>query len=1373
MRKTILFVICMLALVAVSVQAHIGPSINSITLDEADEYYSPCAGNDVINFNADVSFATIVLANLSSVYPGIDCGSGPVVALTNTGGNMWEGSCDVANEAQYSNFQGGAVVIIASDGSFTDVRTKDVILYNMTSPTPFTPCERDGEDATNFCRVDNFRSIDYTVDVETYGSAACNGGQQLPWGDNWKEVVKMEFSGLDFTDNETISNLPNLATAITPYITPPGMYGDSYISVNSSAFAVLNTTAVISIYGLPFAYVPEILGPTSAYDVDFVINEPYQISITYDCSIDLSGFQNCIDDCEDELCEEDCANEYVFGNVNDYWTCIDDCDGSGICENACDEAYVYDACVEALGGETLTFNQAVPNSDITFTVDSFSQYNMTDDVDPTVEILAPENSDSKVPNDYILNITVNGTGSQVSKIVITNENGEQTEIQYSAIPFNCMNLSANWDAWSCAWYYNNQSDGYHNFTVEVYDFGGESGNSASASTEFTVNLTCGSELTSNATLTHDISECGGSALSIAKDNVTFDCNGHTISGLGIGTGVDVKDVSGVKIKNCNIDRFQTGINVSNSADDLIQNSNITENGVVISDFSGVHFANVSDSTIRDSKIKANDFGVVMVDSDNNTVLDSEIANNTNIGVLLESSSNNTIEGGAIYGNNNPTQSSSYGGIVVSDSSDDNTITGVYMHNNKNAAIYAHGFTGLTIEENNIDSNCGGNAGIYMYSAGDAVIQNNNVTNGTGYGIALVGSCTGAEVINNTISGNTYHGLWVYSSSGVVVRGNTFIDNGVGFSNILFENSDSPVVDDNTIEGTQYGVHFSEISNGNITNNEISDFRNTGIKLYSAGTASNNLLKDNTINNTYGESESVYGMYIQDDNNDIVDNTIVCADASDASYVGIYVYNNAGNADYNTFSGNEISRCYWGVTVDSVANATFENENYHNNYCAIYASSAGDSVVIRDSDLYDNEEGVRASSSSLIIENTDFTNNKGMVGRTGLYMVNSDVNLLNGNFEGNGQYGIYEERGTTVYWTISDEITCKDNNMTFAGDVPVFEGGKLILDNCSIFINGDLWNVSSGIEGYDEFTMTVTEGTNTTTGSESDGFEVTANGNSDQTLALTVQKYEDNPAGSGYSLRPLGLFYGFETDSPLDVAWMIIKVYYNDSDLGGLTESSLRLEYYNETSGEWTIYNPPLGGVNVDDNYVWANVTHFSTWGVFGSRSSGGGGGSGVDSVLSETILTLTQDTQTFSLVKDDVVHFKLNGEPHTITLNTIGSIFVIAIVASDPQSLQVNVGDTRQVDVNNDGVNDLAITLNSVASSKASLTFSLLTQPAAVSETPATTTTLPETKAPTGAATTGQPDLQKSGSSYLMWIVVIAVVLVIVIAAIVSAKRRE
>lgn len=70
-------------------------------------------------------------------------------------------------------------------------------------------------------------------------------------------------------------------------------------------------------------------------------------------------------------------------------------------------------------------------------------------------------------------------------------------------------------------------------------------------------------------------------------------------------------------------------------------------------------------------------------------------------------------------------------------------------------------------------------------------------------------------------------------------------------------------------------------------------------------------------------------------------------------------------------------------------------------------------------------------------------------------------------------------------------------------------------------------------------------------------------------------------------------------------WVVINLTYDENKISsGIEESEMRLNWYNESSDEWvrleSAGNPSWcygAGVNTDENYVWANVSHFSEYGV--------------------------------------------------------------------------------------------------------------------------------------------------------------------------------
>jgi hypothetical protein len=120
-----------------------------------------------------------------------------------------------------------------------------------------------------------------------------------------------------------------------------------------------------------------------------------------------------------------------------------------------------------------------------------------------------------------------------------------------------------------------------------------------------------------------------------------------------------------------------------------------------------------------------------------------------------------------------------------------------------------------------------------------------------------------------------------------------------------------------------------------------------------------------------------------------------------------------------------------------------------------------------------------------------------------------------------------------------------------------------------------------------------------------------------TCAISVNESTVAANSSLVGIPALGRF--LEITSPClagNMNSVTMKLYYNDSDLTGIDESTLRLYYYNATSNAWEKFDSPVGGVDMPANYVWAITNHFSNYGAFGSApasspaSTGGGGGAG-------------------------------------------------------------------------------------------------------------------------------------------------------------------
>jgi len=108
--------------------------------------------------------------------------------------------------------------------------------------------------------------------------------------------------------------------------------------------------------------------------------------------------------------------------------------------------------------------------------------------------------------------------------------------------------------------------------------------------------------------------------------------------------------------------------------------------------------------------------------------------------------------------------------------------------------------------------------------------------------------------------------------------------------------------------------------------------------------------------------------------------------------------------------------------------------------------------------------------------------------------------------------------------------------------------------------------------------------------------------------VSVVNYSTNFVGSAPSGKiAFGKFYEIDADSQIKESMGLsgINISYTSGDLVlyGINESTLRLYYYNISSGNWQIYDGIYGGVDIVNNTVWAKTTHFSIFGIFGEAGA--------------------------------------------------------------------------------------------------------------------------------------------------------------------------
>ena len=111
------------------------------------------------------------------------------------------------------------------------------------------------------------------------------------------------------------------------------------------------------------------------------------------------------------------------------------------------------------------------------------------------------------------------------------------------------------------------------------------------------------------------------------------------------------------------------------------------------------------------------------------------------------------------------------------------------------------------------------------------------------------------------------------------------------------------------------------------------------------------------------------------------------------------------------------------------------------------------------------------------------------------------------------------------------------------------------------------------------------------------------------------------------------------------------------------------------------------------------VSIASAGGSSGSSSSGG------TPAISFDVDFTDSPKATLKAAQGRIKSFSFDGATkHTITFNEVTATTATLIIASDPVTVQLNVGQSKEVDVNNDGVSDMKVTLNSIANNVADIT---------------------------------------------------------------------
>lgn len=183
------------------------------------------------------------------------------------------------------------------------------------------------------------------------------------------------------------------------------------------------------------------------------------------------------------------------------------------------------------------------------------------------------------------------------------------------------------------------------------------------------------------------------------------------------------------------------------------------------------------------------------------------------------------------------------------------------------------------------------------------------------------------------------------------------------------------------------------------------------------------------------------------------------------------------------------------------------------------------------------------------------------------------------------------------------------------------------------------------------------------------------------------------------------------------------------------------------------------------------VSSLLTYNVIEDGSADAPGGSGPSSSstrITGTTFVVTEDQftegQTNTLEAEDgfKVTFQSSAaeipQVHTVKVSEVTATSAVIIIASDPISIKMNIGEEKKVDIDADGIYDVYVKLNAITDGKADVTIMQIEEEA------------PEGAGPVSGGT-GFEDKEDAGMNWT-WIIII-IVIIILIGAGVSLKKKK
>ena len=389
---------------------------------------------------------------------------------------------------------------------------------------------------------------------------------------------------------------------------------------------------------------------------------------------------------------------------------------------------------------------------------------------------------------------------------------------------------------------------------------------------------------------------------VERSNIVIDGNGYTVQGNQSGVGLWLGGIGNVTVKDTNVEDFSYGIILNVSSYDLISG-----NSVVANDY-GIYLDFSSNNTVTDNGPATNNsVGIYLVDYSSNNVISRNTATNNQYGIELDDSSNNSVNENNLAANN-------VNGIMFQSSSNNSISENNITQNGYNGVWFAYSSNNNVIE-NNVTANNETGIGIDSYSNNNGVSGNNIMANGWS-GIKLSFYSDSNSLSENNITANGLEGIKLESSSSNIISENSMIAN--SFDGVWLDNSSyGNIVSENSmLANSLNGIDLTSSSNNTIYHNDVINNAHQFNSYLSTNTWDDGYPSGGNFWSDYNGTDHFNGSYQNQTGSDGIGDTPYVIDSNNTDrypLMGPFSSSTAAGLNVTVFPSDDVGLIFQNVT----------------------------------------------------------------------------------------------------------------------------------------------------------------------------------------------------------------------------------------------------------------------------------------------------------------------------------------------------------------------------------------------------------------------------------------------------------------------------